>query len=93
MATPEMGTLWVSTILLQTGIKSDPSKITGKYAPYFRELTAMNKGAEYFIGSPRTLLKGQCQETYVQVVNAAFPGGLLPVDKALDMVNQACYKP
>ena len=93
MATPEMGTLWLSTILLQTGIKSDPSKITGKYAAYFRELTAMNKGAEYFIGSPRNLLKGQCQETYVQVVNTAFPGGLLPVDKALEMVNQACYKP
>jgi len=93
MATPEMGTLWVSTIFLQTGIKSDPSKVTGKYAAYFRELAAMNKGAEYFIGSPRNLLKGQCAETYVQVVNTAFPGGLLPVDKALDMVNQACYKP
>ena len=93
MATPEMGTLWVSTVLLQTGIKSDASKVTGKYAAYFRELAQMNKGAEYFIGSPRTLLTGQCQETYVQVVNAAFPGGLLPVDKALEMVNQACYKP
>ena len=38
MATPEMGTLWLETILLQTAIKSDPSKVGGKYAEYFREL-------------------------------------------------------
>ena len=40
MATPEMGTLWLETILLQTAIKSDPSKVRGKYAEYFQELLA-----------------------------------------------------
>ncbi len=92
MATPEMGTAWLSTILLQTAIKSDVSKITGKYAPYFRELAERNRGAEYFIGIPFDHLKGQCRDTFVQVMNTAFPGGLLTVDKAVEMMNQGCYK-
>ena len=92
MATPEMGNLWLTTILLQTGIKSDPSKVTGKYAPYFQELAERNRGAEYFIGIPIDHLKGQCRESFVQVMNTAFPGGLLSVDKAVEMMNQGCYK-
>lgn len=92
MATPEMGASWLSTVFLQTAIKSDPSKVTGKYAPYFRELGERNKDAEFFIGLPRDHLTGQCRETFVQVMNTAFPGGLLGVDKAVDMMNQACYK-
>lgn len=92
MATPEMGTLWLSTIYLQTAIKSDPSKVTGKYAAYFQELAERNKGAEYFIGIPFDRLKGQCRETFTQVMNMAFPGGLLGVDKAIEMMDQGCYK-
>ncbi len=46
----EMGTLWLSTIYLQSGIKGDSIKVAGKYAAYFRELADRNKGAEYFIG-------------------------------------------
>jgi multiple sugar transport system substrate-binding protein len=93
MATPEMGASWLSTILLQTAIKADASKVTGKYASYFKELAERNKDAEFFIGEPRGLLKGQCRETFVQVVNAAFPGGLLSVEKAVEMMDQGCYKP
>ena len=93
MATPEMGASWLSTIFLQTAIKSDPSKVTGKYAPYFKELAERNKDAEFFIGLPRDHLKGQCRETFVQVMNTAFPGGLLSVEKAVEMMDQACYKP
>jgi multiple sugar transport system substrate-binding protein len=91
MATPEMGASWLSTILLQTAIKTDMSKISGKYASYFQELGERNKGAEYFIGIPIDHLKGQCRDTFVQVMNTAFPGGLLAVDKAVDMMNQACF--
>ncbi|MFI5342310.1 MAG: ABC transporter substrate-binding protein [Candidatus Methylomirabilales bacterium] len=92
MATPEMGTLWLSTIYLQTAIKSDPTKVTGKYAGYFRELAERNQDAEYFIGLPRHILRGQCLDTFAQVMNTAFPGGLLSVDKAVDLMDQACYK-
>ena len=92
MATPEMGTLWLSTVLQQTPIKSDPSKVTGKFAPYFRELGERNKGAEYVNGIPFDRLKGQCRDTFAQVMNTAFPGGLLSVDKAVEMMNRDCYK-
>jgi len=92
MATPEMGASWLSTILLQTAIKSDPTKVTGKYAAYFKELAERGKDAQFFIGLPREHLKGQCRETFVQVMNTAFPGGLLSVDKAVEMMNQGCYK-
>lgn len=91
MATPEMGANWLSTILLQTAIKTDMSKVTGKYAPYFQELGDRNKTSEYFIGIPIDHLQGQCRDTFVQVMNTAFPGGLLTVDKAVDMMNQGCF--
>ncbi len=91
MATPEMGASWLSTILLQTAIKTDMSKITGKYASYFQELGERNRAAEYFIGIPIDHLKGQCRDTFVQVMNTAFPAGLLAVDKAVEMMNQGCY--
>ena len=91
MATPEMGASWLSTILLQTAIKTDMSKVTGKYAPYFQELGDRNKTSEYFIGIPIDHLQGQCRDTFVQVMNTAFPGGLLTVDKAVDMMNQGCF--
>lgn len=91
MATPEMGTLWLETILLQTAIKSDASKVSGKYAEYFRELMDRNKDAQYFVGIPRDHIQGKCRDTFTQVLNNAFPGGLLTVDAAVDMLNQGCY--
>jgi len=93
MATPEMGASWLSTILLQTAIKADASKVTGKYASYFKELGERNKDAEFFIGTPRDHLKGQCRDTFTQVMNTAFPGGLLSVEKTVEMMDQGCYKP
>lgn len=93
MATPEMGASWLSTVLLQTAIKADASKVTGKYASYFKELGERNKDAEFFIGTPRDHLKGQCRDTFTQVMNTAFPGGLLSVEKTVEMMDQGCYKP
>jgi multiple sugar transport system substrate-binding protein len=92
MATPDMGTKWLVANLVQTGVKADPSQISGKYASYFQELTARNEGAKYFLGIPIDHLRGQCLETYKQVLNTGFPAGLLPVDRAVSMMDQACYK-
>src|SRR5262249_14052153 len=77
MTTPEMGTLWLETILLQTAIKSDASKVGGKYAEYFKELLDRNKDAQYFVGIPRDHIQGKCRDAFTQVLNNAFPGGLL----------------
>ena len=46
----------------------------------------------YFIGMPRDIMTGSCRDTFVQVLNSAFPGGLMTVDQAVQMMNQACYK-
>ena len=45
-ATPEMGNKWLDRVMVQTGIKSDPSKISGPNAEYFKMLEASNRGAE-----------------------------------------------
>jgi multiple sugar transport system substrate-binding protein len=92
MSTPEMGKRWIETVYLQTGIKADVKEFSGPYAGYFTELMARQKGADYFIGGPRDLTRGQCKDSFAQVMNSAFPGGLLPVDQAVKMMNTACYK-
>ncbi len=91
MATPEMGTKWLVENLVQTGIKSDPTAIKGKYVGYFKELADRNSSADYFVGIPITHLRGACFDTYKQVMNTGFPAGLLPVERAIAMMDQACY--
>lgn len=92
MATLEMGNLWLGTVLVQTGVKTDPSKITGEYAPYFQELARINADADYFVGIPQHHLRGQCQETFEQAMNTAFPAGLMEVDEVLQAMDMACYQ-
>jgi multiple sugar transport system substrate-binding protein len=41
---------------------------------------------------PVDILTGQCKDTFVQVMNKAFPGGLMSVDEAVKAMNQGCYK-
>jgi multiple sugar transport system substrate-binding protein len=92
MATVDMGTRWLADILVQTGVKSDASKIEGKYKPYFEELQAINADAKFFAGIPQHHIKGQCAETFAQVLNAAFPAGQIGVDQAVQMMDEACKK-
>lgn len=92
MATPDMGTRWLTTVLVQTGVKSDPGAISGKYKPYFDELTALNADTEYFVGAPLDFMKGQCGETFTQVMNAAFPAGQIGVEQATEMMDAACHQ-
>jgi multiple sugar transport system substrate-binding protein len=93
MSTPDKGKLWIETIMLQSAVKTDTNnKFSGQYAAYFDELMDRQKGRKYFIGMPRDILTGSCRDTFVQVLNSAFPGGLMTVDQAVQMMNQACYK-
>jgi multiple sugar transport system substrate-binding protein len=92
MSTPEMGKEWLQTVYLQTAVKTEGVTFSGPKAAYFSELMSRQEGAKYFIGMPIDILKGQCKETFTQVMNSAFPGGLLSVDKATAMMDQACKK-
>ena len=90
MADPEMGNMWLENVLVQTGIVSDASTVSGPHADYFRLLGEVNADAEYFAGTPHVLLKGQCLETFTQVLNAAFPAGQVDAEQAAQMMDQAC---
>jgi hypothetical protein len=53
---------------------------------------ARQKGEDYFVGQPLDLVRGQCKDTFGQVLNSGFPGGLLTVDQTVKMMNTGCYK-
>ena len=89
MATPERGNAWLEANLVGTGIKADPSSITGENADYFADLAATNEGATYTFGIPVQQMQGQARETFNQVVNGAFPAGLIDVDGVIDMMSAA----
>ena len=89
MATPEMGNAWLEANLVQTGIIADPSSITGDNAAYFQMLAAANDGATYTYGTPQQQMSGAARETFTQVVNQAFPSGLIGVDEVISMMSSA----
>ena len=83
MATTEMGNRWLEENLVQTGIKADPSAIGGENADYFQKLAAANEGVVYSFGIPNQQMQGAPRETFTQVINGAFPAGLIDVDDAI----------
>jgi multiple sugar transport system substrate-binding protein len=88
-ATPEMGNKWLDRVLVQTGIKSDPSKITGPNAEYFKMLEASNRGAKYYFGIPIQVMQGKPKEVFTQVINNAFPAGTIDVDGVVKQMGAA----
>lgn len=92
MATVENGTSWMEQVSLQTGLKSDPAKIKSAHADYFAELNARNKDVKYFFGTPLFYYRAKCAETYTQVMNNAFPAGLISVPEAAEKMDAACFK-
>lgn len=91
MATEEMGNRWLETGYVGTGVKTDPSKITGERAWYFREMARINAAADYAIGLPNQRLAPKPREVFAQVMNVAFPAGLLNVDESIAKMEQS-YK-
>jgi multiple sugar transport system substrate-binding protein len=89
MAAPEMGARWVKETLVQTGIKTDMSAIHGEHADYFKRLADASRGIDYFVGLPSQILQGQPKEVFAQVMNTAFPAGLLSVKDATDQMEAA----
>lgn len=88
-ATPEMGNRWLENVLVQTGIKSDASKIAGPHADYFRQLARANEGSSYYFGMPIQIMQGKPREVFTQVVNNAFPAGSIGVDEVVRQMNAA----
>jgi multiple sugar transport system substrate-binding protein len=92
MTRPEMGKLWMEKTKVSTGVKVDTSGgFSGEYAGYFAELAERSQGREFFLGTPIDFIKGQCKETFIQVLNAAFPAGLMDASEAIETMDAACY--
>ena len=89
MATIEMGNRWLEENLVQTGIKANPSAIGGENAEYFQKLAVANEGAVYTFGIPNQQMQGAPRETFTQVVNGAFPAGLVSVDDVISMMESS----
>jgi multiple sugar transport system substrate-binding protein len=92
MANVENGTKWMEMVSLQTGLKSDSTKINSPHASYFKELAERNAGAKYFFGTPLFYYRGKCADSYAQVMNNAFPAGLISVKDAAEKMDAACHK-
>jgi len=88
-ATPEMGNKWLDRVMVQTGIKSDPSKITGPNADYFKMLEASNRNVKYYFGIPIQVMQGKPKEVFTQVINNAFPAGTIDVDGVVKQMTAA----
>ena len=83
LASEEAGNRWLENVLVQTGIKSDATKITGPNADYFKLLAATNKDAVYYFGGPAQVMQGKAREVFTQVINNAFPAATISVEDAV----------
>jgi multiple sugar transport system substrate-binding protein len=90
MTAPDMAQLWVSTVLVQTGVKVDYSTMQTDHRAYFDDLAAANAGTEPFVGMLLDHLRGGCLDAYKQVVNVGLPAGLVTVDQAVEAMQAAC---
>jgi multiple sugar transport system substrate-binding protein len=89
LATPEMGNKWLENVLVQTGIKTDPSKVSGPHANYFKQLAKANEGNTYYFGTPVQVMSGKPKEVFTQVINNALPAGSISVDDVVKQMNAA----
>lgn len=87
MATPEMGKLWVETVMGQTGIKTDMAHIGGPHAAYFKELAAADRHSRYFFGLPDQVMQGARRDAFTEIINQAFPAGILSVQQVVDRMD------
>jgi multiple sugar transport system substrate-binding protein len=86
----DMGNRWLDVVQVQTGIKSDPNKLTGpQAAEYFKMIAQTNAGAKYYFGIPIQVMTGKPKEVFIQVMNNAFPAGTISVEDAVKQMAAA----
>jgi multiple sugar transport system substrate-binding protein len=88
--TPDSGNRWLDQVMVQTGIKADPSTIKNpRAADYFSMIDKTNEGNKYFFGIPLFNLSGKPKEVFTQVFNNALPAGNITVEEAVKLMNAA----
>jgi len=92
MSTPEMAQMWINDVYEPAAMKTTAQGFSGPHAAYLDAVMGSQKGIEYFTGMPLDVIQqGQCKDAFAQVLNSAFPGGLLSVDNAVPTMNAACF--
>ena len=93
MSTPEMGKRWIETVYLQTGNQGRCKVVQRPLTPLISPSSwSVRRAPTTSSAVPRDLARGECKDSFAQVMNSAFPGGLLSVDQAIKMMNTACFK-
>jgi len=80
---PKIGALWVGKTALPTNIKVDPKKTKSTYKWYLEMYDSVHTKSDYFIGIPSSQYTGKMRETVLQILNSAFPAGLISVEDAI----------
>jgi multiple sugar transport system substrate-binding protein len=91
----EIGNMWMAKTGVQTGIKTDPSKIDSPLKWYFDEYGRVNKATKWVdltAQQVRVVMKPGLWDTYVAVVNQGLPNKLIGVDEALAKLEDARQK-
>jgi len=89
IATPETGEDYVSIAVAPTTLKIDPSKITGAYADYWKLYNAVNAVDKPAVLAWQVVMKPGMVDAYTQVINSAFPEGLISVADATAKLEEA----
>jgi multiple sugar transport system substrate-binding protein len=92
-ADEDIGNLWTATTSEPPALKTNPAKIKSERQAYVAEYAKAHQGISYpsTVGSAtwRRQMKPGLREAWVQVMNQAFPAGLISVENAADRLEQA----
>jgi multiple sugar transport system substrate-binding protein len=91
----EIGNLWMAQTGIQTGIKTDLSRIVSPNKWYFEEFESVNKGTKWVDVTSqdmKLLMKSGVWEVWVATVGQGLPNKLLGVDEALSKLEAARLK-
>jgi len=91
----EIGNLWMAKTGIQTGIKTDPSKIESSFKWYFEEYGTVNKNTKWVdltVQDMKLLMKPGLWEVWVAVVQQGLPNRLISPEDALAKLDDARLK-
>jgi len=89
IAMPQTGEDYVSIAVAPTTLKIDPSKIRGEFAGYWKMYNAVNAVDKPAVVAWQVVMKPGMMDAYSQVINSAFPEGLISVADATKRLEEA----
>jgi multiple sugar transport system substrate-binding protein len=91
----DIGNLWMAETGIQTGIKTDPTRMQSLYKSYFQELAKVNKGKDWVASgaqSMKLVMKPGLWAVWVSTVGQGMSNKLIGPDEALSKLEEARLK-